>query len=100
MPKNQEKSSACPSTAKPKAKVLFCQKSSCWKKGGKKACKALKAELKERGIHNEVEIVKTGCLKQCGKAPNMVMLPDRVGYSKIKPKQISKLVDKHLVASK
>ena len=83
---------------KPKAKVLFCKKSTCWKKGGKAACEKLKAELKSRGLANEVEIKTTGCLKQCGKAPNMVMMPDKARYSKVKSKQVVKLIDKHLLA--
>ena len=83
--------------AKAKAKVLFCQKSTCWKKGGKAACALLKAELEQRGIANEVEIKTVGCLKQCKKAPNLVMMPDKVRYSKVNPKQISKLVEKHLL---
>ena len=91
------KDQSCTLAVKPKAKVLFCKKSTCWKKGGKAACKALKAELKERGIQNEVEIKTTGCLKRCGKAPNMLMLPDKASYSNIKPKKMKKLIDKHLV---
>ena len=35
---------------KPKAKVLFCQKSTCWKKGGKTACALLKAELESNPL--------------------------------------------------
>ena len=31
---------------KPKAKVLFCQKSTCWKNGGKTACALLKAKFR------------------------------------------------------
>ncbi len=83
--------------AKAKAKVLFCQKSTCWKKGGKAACASLKAELERRGISNQVEIKTVGCLKQCKKAPNIVMMPDKARYSKVNPKQISKLVEKHLI---
>ena len=94
---NRKKSQATTLEAKSKAKVLFCQKSTCWKKGGKAACKALKAELKNRGLAERVEIKTTGCLKKCGKAPNVVMMPDKARYSKVKPKQVTKLIDKHLV---
>ena len=89
MAKNQGKSSNAPAV-KPKAKVLFCKKSTCWKKGGKAACKALKAELKEQGLDEVVEIKTTGCLKRCGKAPNIIVMPDKAAYHKIKQKQDSK----------
>ena len=84
---------------KPKAKVLFCQKSTCWKKGGGQAvCDTLKAQLDSRGIADRVEIKTVGCLKQCKKAPNLVVMPDKARYSKVKPKQMSALIEEHLVA--
>jgi (2Fe-2S) ferredoxin len=81
-----------------KAKVLFCQKSTCWQQGGKAACELLKAELETRGMKDLVEIKTTGCLKQCKQAPNMVILPDRVRYGKVQPKQIPALIERHLPA--
>lgn len=83
--------------AKAKAKVLFCQKSTCWKKGGKAACALLKSELKSRGIADEVEIKTVGCLNQCKKAPNIVMMPDKARYSRVTPKQVPQLIEKHLL---
>lgn len=85
------------SKTKSKAKVLICQKSNCWKKGGKQVYEELESTLSDRGLR-EIPIEKTGCLKQCKKAPTMVMMPDKARYSKVKPKQVSKLVDKHLIA--
>ena len=87
------------SKTKSKAKVLICQKSNCWKKGGAKVYEELKSTLSDRGL-NEVPIKKTGCLKQCKKAPALVMMPDKARYSKVKPNQISKMVDKHLISQK
>lgn len=83
---------------KSKAKVLLCQKSNCWKKGGAKVYQELESILNDRGLSKEIPIKKTGCLKQCKKAPALVMMPDKARYSKVKPKQVSKLVEKHLIA--
>ena len=80
---------------KPKAKVLFCQKSNCWQQGGKTACELLKAELHNRGMTEQVEIKTTGCLKQCKQAPNIVILPDKVRYSRVQPKHVSAFIDRH-----
>ncbi len=82
---------------KPKAKVLFCQKSTCWKQGGKAACQLLKAELQSRGIADKVEIKTVGCLKQCKKAPNIVIMPDKARYSRVKLKQVPGFIEKHLL---
>ena len=83
---------------KSKAKVLICQKSNCWKKGGKKVCAELESILSDRGLSEEVPIKKTGCLKQCKKSPVLVMMPDKARYTKVKLNQVAKLVEKHLVA--
>lgn len=84
-------------TKKAKAKVLVCQKSNCWNKGGKEVYAELKAILSDRNLDSQIPLKKTGCLGKCKKAPNIVMLPDKARYSKVKPKQISNLVEKHLL---
>lgn len=84
-------------TAIPKAKVLFCQKSTCWKNGGRAAFQCMKEELENKGIAERVEMKTVGCLKQCKKAPNIVIMPDKARYSRVKPKQVSNLVEKHLI---
>ncbi|MBE9046256.1 (2Fe-2S) ferredoxin domain-containing protein [Pleurocapsales cyanobacterium LEGE 10410] len=86
------------SKTKSKAKVLICQKSNCWKKGGKQVCAELESVLSDRGLTKEIPIKKTGCLKQCKKAPALVMMPDKARYSKVKPKQVKQLVEQHLIA--
>lgn len=85
-----------PVTAKSgKASILVCQKSSCRKRGGKAVCQVLADSLRDRGLENQVTIKTTGCLKQCKQGPNLVMMPDKARYSKIAPKQVPALVDKH-----
>ena len=88
------------SKTKSKAKVLICQKSNCWKKGGAKVYEELKSTLSDRGLDKQIPIKKTGCLKQCKKAPALVMMPDKARYNKVKPKQIPAMVDKHLISQK
>ena len=99
-PKAPAASKKLGTTVKPKAKVLFCKKSTCWKKGGKAAYENTIAALKHRGIANRVEVKTVGCLKQCKKAPNMVIMPDKARYSKVKPKEVSKLITKHLLSKR
>ncbi len=91
---------AVPSTkTKLKAKVLFCHKSTCWKKGGKATCQFLKNELEKRGIADQVEIKTVGCLKQCKKAPNMVIMPDKARYHNVNPKQVPLFIEKYLLVT-
>lgn len=84
------------STAKSKAAtILVCQKSDCCKRGGTAMTKALESELKQRNLTDQVKIRGTGCMKQCKAGPNLVM-PDKTRYSRVRPDEISALVDKHL----
>lgn len=83
---------------KSKAKVLICQKSNCWKKGGQKVYQALELALSDRNLTGQIPIKKTGCLKKCKKAPNLVILPDKAHYTRVKTKQIASFVEKHLIA--
>lgn len=78
-----------------KASILVCQKSDCCKRGSKAVCQALAEELRDRGLENEVQIKSTGCLKECKKGPNVVMMPDKSRYSYVQPQQIPELIEKH-----
>ncbi len=100
------KISNCPSLAKEnkktksKATILVCQKSTCWhKKGGKAVCQVLEENLRDRGWEDKVKIKTTGCLKQCKKGPNVIVMPDKTKYSQIGPKQIPNLLEKHFASN-
>lgn len=85
-----------PPAAKPnKACVLVCQKSDCCKKGAKQVCQAIESVLAENGLDEQVEVKKTGCLKNCKAGPNVVVMPDKTRYSRIQPQEIPSLVAKH-----
>ena len=88
------------SSARPKAKILICQKSGCVKRGGKKLCQELEEALCDRGLQNHVTIKHTGCLKRCSSAPNMVLMPDKTRCSKMAPKEIADLLAKRLLSER
>ncbi|MBD2437175.1 (2Fe-2S) ferredoxin domain-containing protein [Nostoc sp. FACHB-110] len=90
VPVNEPKASI-----KPKQTILVCQKSDCWKRGGKEVCQAFEAALSDRGLEDQVTIKGTGCMKNCKAGPNLVM-PDKTRYSRIQASQVPALMDKHL----
>jgi (2Fe-2S) ferredoxin len=77
------------------AKILVCEKSSCWKRGGQQICENLSRTLKEKGLEEVVEVKRTGCLKQCKQGPNLVILPDKTKYSQVRPQEVAHLLEKH-----
>jgi (2Fe-2S) ferredoxin len=86
--------------AKTQTKILVCQKSDCQKRGGAAVCKALENALKARGLEEQVTVQGTGCLKQCKAGPNIVVMPDKTRYSRIKPAEVPAIVDKHFAVVK
>ena len=85
------------SKKKSTARVLICQKSNCWKKGGKESYQKLQQELEKKGISEKIDVKLTGCLKKCKKAANMIVLPDKKHYVNVKAKQIPTMVEKHFL---
>ncbi|MDY7021244.1 MAG: (2Fe-2S) ferredoxin domain-containing protein [Cyanobacteriota bacterium] len=79
-----------------KAQILVCGKSDCRKRGGHHLCSALETVLKERGLEDQVTIKKTGCLKRCKAGPNLVMMPDKARYSRVRAQEVPELIAKHL----
>lgn len=77
--------------------ILVCRKSDCMKRGGKKLCQVLQAEISDRGLDNHVTIKGTGCMKSCKAGPNLVM-PDKTRYKRIQATEVPALVDKHFAS--
>lgn len=75
-----------------KAKILVCQKSGCLKRGGQGLCRALESELSDRGLQERVTIERTGCLKRCSSGPNLVVMPGKQHYSRIRPDAIARFL--------
>jgi hypothetical protein len=81
------------SQPKAKAKILMCQKSGCLKRGGKRLCQELEETLCDRGLQDRVKIERTGCLKRCSQAPNVVLMPGKTRLSGMHPDAIATLIE-------
>ncbi|MDO4520910.1 MAG: NADH-quinone oxidoreductase subunit NuoF [Erysipelotrichaceae bacterium] len=52
--------------------------------------------LKEYGLDNEVNVVKTGCFGLCQKGPIVAVYPDQVFYSHVKVEDVDRIVAEHI----
>lgn len=77
------------------AKILICQKSSCRKRGAGQLCQALETSLASQGLTDSVQIKPTGCMDKCKAGPNLVVMPDKQRYTKVKPAQVPDLIAQH-----
>lgn len=79
-----------------KKKILVCKQTRYWERGGKTLYQQIQAKLVDRGLRNQAEIKLTGCLKQCKKGPNIVILPDEIQSNQVSVRQVNNLLKKYL----
>ncbi len=76
-------------------KILICQKSTCRKRGATQVCREVESALASYGLTDAVEVKLTGCMDKCKAGPNMVVMPDKQRYTKVKPGQVPELIAQH-----
>ena len=73
---------------------------------GGTGCESSKADLiyrelrrvaEERGVDNDVQIVKTGCFGFCEKGPIVKILPDESFYVDVKSDDAQEIIDEHVI---
>ena len=77
--------------------VLVCGGTGCTSSGSQEILHNLEEELKKNGLEDEIAIVKTGCHGLCAKGPIMVVYPDAIFYSEVKPEDVAEIVSEHLL---
>ncbi len=70
---------------------------SCPGRGSAATIEALRKEVAARRLMDEVQITTCGSLGVCERGPNLVVYPDGVWYSGVRPEDVSELVESHFV---
>ncbi|MBQ7186603.1 MAG: NADH-quinone oxidoreductase subunit NuoF [Ruminococcus sp.] len=76
--------------------ILVCGGTGCTSSGSRKVIAALEDELKAQNV-NDVLVVKTGCFGLCALGPIMIVYPEGCFYSQVKPENMKRIVDEHIV---
>ena len=78
--------------------ITVCEGTSCLrKKEAGRFHTLLLEQLREHGLQDRVKINISGCLGMCGKGPLMVVNPGYTIYGGLKDKDVSEIVEQHLV---
>jgi (2Fe-2S) ferredoxin len=72
-------------------------KECCQQKGSPEIRKALKAEIKQRGLKGKVRANQSGCLDACEFGPSMVVYPEGVWYGGVTLADVSEIMESHIV---
>lgn len=83
-------------TDKIKRHVLFCGGTGCLSSHSEKLRERLDEKLDEYGMKDEVQSIMTGCFGLCAEGPIVVVYPEGTMYSKVTPKDIEEIAEKHV----
>ena len=77
--------------------LMVCAGTGCVANQSMKVKDRLEAEIRKRGLQDEVAVVTTGCNGFCAVGPIMVVQPDGIFYQLLKETDIPYLVEEHLL---
>ena len=82
---------------KVKMHVLCCGGTGCKSSASDEIVANFNSILEEKGLQDKVMVVKTGCFGFCEKGPVVKMIPDNTFYTQVKPEDVQRIVDEHIV---
>ena len=80
-----------------RAHVLICGGTGCTSSGSIKIAARLEQELSERGLDEEIKVVRTGCFGLCALGPIMIVYPDGTFYHSVTENDVPEIVEEHLL---
>ncbi len=77
--------------------VLVCGGTGCTSSHSNEIIDALNANIQEKGLEEEIKVVRTGCFGLCALGPIMIVYPEGCFYSEVKVEDIPEIVEEHLL---
>ena len=76
--------------------ILVCHGTGCTSSKSEDIIKNLRKILEEKNISN-VRVIQTGCFGLCAKGPIVIIRPEDIFYSNVKPEDAEDIIDTHIV---
>ena len=77
--------------------VLVCGGTGCTSSNSQAIIEALEAQIVEKGLSEEIKVIRTGCFGLCALGPIMIVYPEGSFYSQVKIEDIPEIVEEHLL---
>ena len=77
--------------------VLVCGGTGCTSSNSPAIIEALEKEITDRGLQEEIKVVRTGCFGLCALGPIMIVYPEGCFYSQVKVSDVPEIVEEHLL---
>ncbi|MEM6347585.1 MAG: (2Fe-2S) ferredoxin domain-containing protein [Bacteroidota bacterium] len=69
----------------------------CSDRGAKQLLTEFKAYIKERNLEKRIEIVESGCIRNCAQGVSLRVISDMTLYGQVKIQDIEEIVQEHLL---
>ena len=80
-----------------RTQVMICGGTGCTSSNSPLIAEAMEREIREKGLENEVKVVRTGCFGLCAMGPVVIVYPDGTFYSLVKLEDVPEIVEEHLL---
>ena len=77
--------------------VLVCGGTGCTSSHSVEIIAEFEKEIAEKGLADEIKVIRTGCFGLCALGPIVVVYPEGAFYSQIKVEDVPEIVDEHLI---
>lgn len=77
--------------------VLVCGGTGCTSSHSAEIIAEFEREIAEKGLADEIKVIRTGCFGLCALGPIVVVYPEGAFYSQIKVEDVPEIVDEHLI---
>ena len=77
--------------------ILCCGGTGCHSNNSGEIIKEFKAQIAQKGLDKDVEVVETGCHGLCAVGPIVIVYPEGAFYSNVKVEDVSEIVDEHII---
>ena len=77
--------------------VLVCAGTGCTSSHSLRIIENFHKKLEETGYDKEVQVIRTGCFGLCAAGPIVVVYPEGIYYSHVKPEDVEEIVNEHII---
>ena len=77
--------------------ILVCGGTGCTSNNSAKIHDEFDRILKEKGLDEEVQVIRTGCFGLCAVGPVTIVYPEGAFYSGVKVEDVAEIVNEHIV---
>ena len=77
--------------------VLICGGTGCTSSGSHKLMEHFEKSIKDKGLEQEVKVVRTCCFGLCEMGPVDVVYPEGAFYARVKEENVEEIVSEHLM---